>query len=378
MGSNPSASKGPTLPVTDVSWDDCQAFVRRLNEKVAGGGFRLPTEAEWEYACRAGSTTRFCFGDDEETLAEYAWYRREQRDAACTRWDAEAQRMGPATTCTATCGSGARTGMGPTCSGERRRPPIRRVRAAESDRVFRGGGWLHPPSALRSAARSGSVPGLSDSATWASASPRTVAADAPPPQAPGNAPPAQPPCPPLPKPRSQSRSLPPTPSAPRRATVPSWAKVAPEQIEAAKKAGVPVAFENSIGMRFVLIPAGTFTMGSPDDGGGAGRRRDAARGGADEAVLPGGDGGDERAVPEVQGGPRQRGVRGVEPERGRPARGDGVVGRRGGVRGVAGRAGGGPDVPAADGGGVGVGVPGGDADAVLVGGRGGDGRSTRT
>lgn len=45
--------------------------------------------------------------------------------------------------------------------------------------------------------------------------------------------------------------------------IPSWAKVAPEQIEAAKKAGVPVAFENSIGMRFVLIPAGTFTMGSP-------------------------------------------------------------------------------------------------------------------
>jgi formylglycine-generating enzyme required for sulfatase activity len=51
--------------------------------------------------------------------------------------------------------------------------------------------------------------------------------------------------------------------------VPPWAKVAPEQIEAARKAGVPVAFENSIGMRFVLIPAGTFTMGVARDGGGA-------------------------------------------------------------------------------------------------------------
>ena len=45
--------------------------------------------------------------------------------------------------------------------------------------------------------------------------------------------------------------------------VPQWAKVSPEQIAAAKAAGVPVAVENSIGMRFVLIPAGTFTMGSP-------------------------------------------------------------------------------------------------------------------
>jgi formylglycine-generating enzyme required for sulfatase activity len=50
--------------------------------------------------------------------------------------------------------------------------------------------------------------------------------------------------------------------------VPSWAKVAPEQIEAAKAAGVPVAFENSIGMRFVLIPAGTFMMGSQEDEAG--------------------------------------------------------------------------------------------------------------
>ena len=46
--------------------------------------------------------------------------------------------------------------------------------------------------------------------------------------------------------------------------IPSWAHVAPAQVEAVKEAGVPVAFENSIGMRFVLIPAGTFTMGSPE------------------------------------------------------------------------------------------------------------------
>ena len=59
MGSNPSAHQGTTdwndrMPVERVSWEDCQAFVKKLNEHVEGGGFRLPTEAEWEYAARAG------------------------------------------------------------------------------------------------------------------------------------------------------------------------------------------------------------------------------------------------------------------------------------------------------------------------------------
>jgi formylglycine-generating enzyme required for sulfatase activity len=73
MGPNPSLFKGPDRPVEQVSWEDCQAFVARLN--TAGQGtFRLPTEAEWEYACRAGSSGRYCFGDDEDLLGAYAWY----------------------------------------------------------------------------------------------------------------------------------------------------------------------------------------------------------------------------------------------------------------------------------------------------------------
>ena len=51
------------LPVTDVSWEDCQDFIKKLNAKTSGG-FRLPTEAEWEYACRAGTTTAYSFGDN--------------------------------------------------------------------------------------------------------------------------------------------------------------------------------------------------------------------------------------------------------------------------------------------------------------------------
>src|SRR3972149_2460822 len=72
-GSNPSHFKGARNPVEQVSCDDCQEFAKMLNAQVPGGGFRLPMEAEWEYACRAGSTGRFCFGDDDVGLWEYAW-----------------------------------------------------------------------------------------------------------------------------------------------------------------------------------------------------------------------------------------------------------------------------------------------------------------
>ena len=62
MGKNPSTTKGAKLPVTNVSWEDCQEFIKKLNAKT-DGGYRLPTEAEWDYACRAGTTTAYSFGD---------------------------------------------------------------------------------------------------------------------------------------------------------------------------------------------------------------------------------------------------------------------------------------------------------------------------
>ena len=79
MGDNPSGLKGHgCLPVEQVSWHDATTFCQRLSamraEQKAGRAYRLPTEAEWEYACRAGSTTKYGFGNDEGQLADHAWY----------------------------------------------------------------------------------------------------------------------------------------------------------------------------------------------------------------------------------------------------------------------------------------------------------------
>ena len=73
-GKEPSQFRGPNNPVEMVSWNDATAFCRELSAKTSQT-FTLPTEAQWEYACRAGSTGEFCFGDDISELDVYAWHK---------------------------------------------------------------------------------------------------------------------------------------------------------------------------------------------------------------------------------------------------------------------------------------------------------------
>lgn len=151
MGENPSHFKAAGLeaPVEQVGWSDCQAFLRELNARVSGGGFRLPTEAEWEYACRAGTTGAYA-GD----LDAMAWH--EQNSGAITHgvgqrrpnawglydlhgnvWEWCADWFGRYPAGAAIDPAGSKSGM---------------------YRVIRGGSWISSARDCRSAERNGRLP----------------------------------------------------------------------------------------------------------------------------------------------------------------------------------------------------------------------------
>lgn len=167
IGQNPSDFQGDRIegdssnhPVERVSWGDAVEFCKRLSElpeeKKAGRVYRLPTEAEWEYACRAGSKTAYCFGDDLESLDQYAWFGA--RDSGHTQavgqkkpnawglydmhgnvleWCADSFALYPDSPLTDPTGA-----------------------SDGAIRIFRGGSWLSKPAFCRSAVRDGCDPSV--------------------------------------------------------------------------------------------------------------------------------------------------------------------------------------------------------------------------
>ena len=120
MGSRPWSSKNyvrknANNPAVYISWNDCQAFIQKLNQMEGGNKYRLPTEAEWEYACRAGSAKRFSFGTATVSLGVIPGMMETQILLGKPTLMVLGPRnpmSGGFTTCTAMCGSGAGIGMG--------------------------------------------------------------------------------------------------------------------------------------------------------------------------------------------------------------------------------------------------------------------------
>ena len=153
MGNDPSKFKlcGSNCPVEQVSWGDAQEFIKKLNRK-GQGSFALPTEAQWEYAARAGTTTAYSFGDNYQRLDGYAWYRGNSgthtvaskkpnpwglydMHGNASEWTEDWYDAYPPGTSTDPTG-----GIG-------------------AHRVFRGGSWFGAARKLRTADRNGQSPG---------------------------------------------------------------------------------------------------------------------------------------------------------------------------------------------------------------------------
>jgi formylglycine-generating enzyme required for sulfatase activity len=155
---NPSKFKGPQNPVEQVSWTEAVAFCRMLSElpaeKSAGYVYRLPTEAEWEYACRAGTTTTYSFGDSESELGDYGWYDKNSGDTTHPVGGKKPNGWG-LYDMHGNVWEWCQDWYGSYPSGSTTDPT---GAASGSTRVNRGGSWLHYSGYCHSAYRSRDAP----------------------------------------------------------------------------------------------------------------------------------------------------------------------------------------------------------------------------
>jgi formylglycine-generating enzyme required for sulfatase activity len=153
-GSNPSNFKGRTNPVECVSWEDAQLFIQKLNEKEGGHKYRLPTEAEWEHAARAGSKTEWFFGDDPAVLGQYAWFDKNSKETTHPVGEKKPNPWGlydiygNVSEWVADWKDDYQAGAVTDPTGP----------ASGSGRVSRGGCWLYPAEDCRSADRLSGMP----------------------------------------------------------------------------------------------------------------------------------------------------------------------------------------------------------------------------
>ena len=175
MGVNPSKRKDPKCPVEKTQWTVAVQFCNKCSEaegltpcynldtwecNFAANGYRLPTEAEWEYACRAGSTGKYCFGDDEKDLPLYAWLKpgslgktQPVGTKLANRWGLFDMHGNVWQWCT--------DWYSPTYFKESPKENPRGP-ATGKERVLRGGAWDSPPEKCRAAYRQKEAPAFDD------------------------------------------------------------------------------------------------------------------------------------------------------------------------------------------------------------------------
>ena len=157
MGSNPSRFKGDNLPVEQVSWNDCQIFINRLNS-YTGRNFRLPTEAEWEFAARGGNHSRRYKYSGSNYIGDVAWYYRNSDNRTHPIGTKQANELG-LYDMSGNVYEWCSDRYGSYSSYSQNNPT---GTTSGTGRVFRGGCWFHHAKGCRSSFRIHRAPGSGD------------------------------------------------------------------------------------------------------------------------------------------------------------------------------------------------------------------------